>query len=84
MTGRPAADGARNPLASIHHDGSPRYVRPVGGTNLDRLRVGDELRLLVRAGLDAPVDRVFVRTAPDGEQVLAELAEAAPGPACRW
>ncbi len=77
-------DGARDPLASVHHDGSPRYVRPVGATDLDRLRVGDEVRLRVRVGLDAPVDRVFVRTAPDGEQVLDELTEAAPDRACRW
>ena len=38
----------------------------------------------MRAGLDAPVDRVFVRTAPDGEERFDELTEAPPGPACRW
>ena len=27
---------------------------------------------------------IFLRTAPDGEQVLDELVEVAPGPACRW
>jgi alpha-glucosidase len=84
LTGRPAADRAGHPLASVHHDGSTRYVVPVGETDLDRLRLGDLVRLRVRVGRDAPVDRVFVRTAPDGEQVLDELAEAAPGPACRW
>ena len=31
-----------------------------------------------------PVDRVFLRTAPDGEQALEALVEVAPGPACRW
>jgi alpha-glucosidase len=30
------------------------------------------------------VDRVFVRTAPDGEERFDELTEAQPGPACRW
>ena len=59
-------------------------MQPVGGTDPDRLRHGDEVRLRVRAAPGAPVDRVFLRTAPDGEQVLTELAEAAPGPACRW
>jgi alpha-glucosidase len=59
-------------------------VQPVGATDLDRLRTGDLVRLLVRAGLDAPVDRLFVRTAPDGEQELAELTEMPSGRACRW
>ena len=58
------ADTPRTLLASVHHDGSIRYVQPVGDTDPDRLRYGDEVRLRVRAGLDAPVDRVFLRTAP--------------------
>ncbi len=78
------ADTPGNLLASVHHDGSIRYVQPVGDTDPDRLRLGDEVRLRVRTGLDAPVDRVFLRTAPDGEQVLDRLVEVDPGPACRW
>jgi alpha-glucosidase len=38
----------------------------------------------VRTGLDAPIDRIFVRTSPDGEQAFDELAEVAAGRACRW
>jgi alpha-glucosidase len=56
---------------------------PAGG-DPGRLRIGDEVRIRVRAGLDAPVDRVFVRTAPDGEERFDELAENPAGPACRW
>ena len=52
---------------------------PVGDTDPDRLRIGDEVRLRVRAGLDAPVDRVFLRTAPDGEQVLRRAGRGRAG-----
>lgn len=74
----------RRSLASIHHDGSSRYVVPVDGAEGDRLRIGDRVRLLVRAGRDAPVERIVVRTTPDGEQVFEELREIEPGPAARW
>ena len=50
----------------------------------DRLRIGDEVRLRVRAGFDEPIDRIFLRTTPDGEQAFTELRETAPGSACRW
>ena len=79
-----ARPAAIDPLASVHHDGSDRYVRPLGGVDPDRLRVGDRLRIRVRAGFDAPVERVVLRTTPDGEQVFEEMSEVEPGPACRW
>jgi alpha-glucosidase len=59
-------------------------VAVVGGASPGRLRLGDEVRLRVRAASNAPVERLVVRTTPDGEEHLAELAEATPGPACRW
>jgi alpha-glucosidase len=71
-------------FASVHHDGSPRYVVPSGGGAPDRLRIGDEIRLRVRSGLDRQVDRLFLRSNPDGEQAFAELREVEPGPASRW
>jgi alpha-glucosidase len=77
-------DRAAHRLASVHHDGSCRYVVPLGDAGQDRLRIGDEVRLRLRAGLDAPVERVFLRTTPDGEQVFTELRMAQPGPASRW
>jgi alpha-glucosidase len=72
------------PLGSIHHDGSPRYVIPLGHADPDHLRIGDEVRLRVRAGLDVPIDRIFVRTTPDGEQAFDELRETVAGPAAAW
>jgi alpha-glucosidase len=71
-------------LASLHHDGSDRYVRPGPGVDIDRLRIGDRVRLRVRAGLDAPVERIHLRTTPDGEQVFSEMVEVASDAACRW
>jgi alpha-glucosidase len=41
-----------------------------------------EIRL--RAGLDAPLERVLLRTFPDGEQKFTELERMEDGPACQW
>ena len=38
----------------------------------------------MRAGFDVAIDRIYLRTTPDGEQSFTELVEVAPGPACRW
>jgi alpha-glucosidase len=79
----PPPAGLPASLGSLHHDGSARYVVAVTGTP-DRPRIGDEVRLRVRAGLDAPIERIHLRTTPDGEQTFSELCETAPGPGCRW
>ncbi len=73
-----------NELASIHHDGSARYVTPLDGADIDRLRIGDRVRLRVRAAIEAPVERLFLRTVPDGEQLLEELVEISADSATRW
>lgn len=78
------AGGPPSDLASVHHDGSERYVVPTSEARPDRLRIGDEVRLRVRTGPDAPIERIFLRTTPDGEQAFDELHERGPGPACRW
>jgi alpha-glucosidase len=70
--------------SSVHHDGSARYVVALDGSDPDRLRIGDRVRLRVRAGLDVPIERIHLRTTPDGEQHFEELHEVAPGPVCRW
>jgi hypothetical protein len=70
-------------LRSLHHDGSDRYVQPGPGVDPHRLRIGDRVRLRVRAAPDAPIERLFLRWTPDGEQVFREMSEAEPGPACR-
>jgi alpha-glucosidase len=69
--------------ASIHHDGSSRYVHLLNGGADPSL--GDEVTLRLRAGLDVPLERLVLRTCPDGEQHLTEMQpEPTPGPACRW
>lgn len=64
---------------SIHHDGSPLYVRRssagVGATATVRLRVA----------ADAPVEAVFLRSCPDGEQAIAPMHKAeTAGISCWW
>ncbi len=75
-----------NYLVSIHHDGSPRYVRPAARREL---RLGDDVTIRLRAALDAPIERILLRTCPDGEQFFTEMqpadaARAGVPPACRW
>lgn len=67
-------------VGGVHHDGSRRYVRSVSGRELD---FGEEVVVRLRTGLDAPVERVLLRTCPDGEQAFVEMRSEA-GAACRW
>jgi alpha-glucosidase len=65
---------------SVHHDGSPCYVLSDGP-----LSPGSRVRLRVRTGLDAPVEGMYVRTSPDGEQHMGPLRLIAKdGAACWW
>ena len=70
-------------LSSIHHDGSSRYVRTHDNK---ALHIGDEVTLRLRTGVDAPVERLLLRSCPDGEQHFAEMEPLVnPGnPVCRW
>ncbi len=68
---------------SIHHDGSPRYVRCGAGGDADP-RLGDEVTLRLRAAPDAPIQRILLRTCPDGEGQFVEMQPERDGPACRW
>lgn len=65
---------------SVHHDGSGRYVKTVSGRELD---FGEDVVVRLRVGVDAPVERVLLRTCPDGEQAFVEMRPE-PGAACRW
>jgi alpha-glucosidase len=67
-------------LDSIHHDGSGRYVKLGNG---GEPRLGDTALIRLRAGLDSPVERVFIRTSPDGEQQFTEMSRK-PDRACHW
>ena len=58
--------------------------KPIGDADPGHWRIGDEVRLRVRVGLDDAIERLFVRTCPDGEQSFQEMTEVAAGPACRW
>lgn len=65
-------------LHSIHHDGSPQYVTYTH----DKM-----VTFRLRVDADAPVERVFLRTNPDGEQRLQQMhaiESNADGSACRW
>ncbi len=65
-------------LLSIHHDGSPNYLsNPVPAP-------GERVRVRLRAGLEAPLRRVFLRTEPDGEQAFTLMVEGAVAPPARW
>lgn len=68
-------------LKSIHHDGSPRYVCL---NHPGELRYGDEVTIRVRTGFDAPVERLLLRTCPDGEQQFVEMQPAQETDVCRW
>jgi alpha-glucosidase len=65
-------------LASIHHDGSPAYVRASGP------RLGDHAVIRIRADVDALIEAVFLRTCPDGEQSLTPMAPVEADTVCRW
>ena len=42
----------------IHHDGSSRYVKTLDGA----IRIGGRVQIRLRAGLNLPVERVFLYT----------------------
>ena len=70
-------------LHSIHHDGSRRYVRRASDGGVD-FRLGDEVVLRLRAWPGAPIERVLLRTFPDGEQAFADMHVESADMVCRW
>ncbi len=65
-------------LDSIHHDGSGRYVSP------QAIRLNDEVTIRLRAHPSAPIQRVLLRTCPDGEQHFAEMQPRDVHATLRW
>ncbi len=66
-------------LQFVHHDGSAAFV------SNPHPHLGDTVQIRLRAGADAPVRRVFVRTAPDGEQAFVRMEpDGVTGPARWW
>ena len=60
-------------LDSIHHDGSSRYVTAPAGR---ALRLGDDVTLRLRMDRGAQVERILLRSCPDGEQLFTEMHPA--------
>jgi alpha-glucosidase len=67
-----------NLLPSIHHDGSRRCVEP------QTLRLNEVVTIRLRAHPQAPIERVLLRTCPDGEQTFAEMQPREVDAVCRW
>jgi alpha-glucosidase len=65
-------------LASIHHDGSEKYVSTLTP------HIGQTVGLRLRMAYDAPVQRVILRTYPDGEQMLSEMRRVSIEPPAQW
>ncbi len=63
---------------SVHHDGSARYVsNPYPA-------FGEAVTVKLRTAADAPIQAVYLRTEPDGEQHFAEMSPQAPQHGLRW
>lgn len=65
-------------LASIHHDGSDQYVSTATP------QLGETVNLRLRIALDAPIQRVILRSFPDGEQMLTEMRRTVTEPPSQW
>jgi len=62
----------------VHHDGSARYVsNPLPA-------LGETLELHLRVPNDAPIQAVFVRTIPDGEQAFIPMQLEGKDPRAAW
>ncbi len=65
-------------LDSIHHDGSSRYVSP------QAFHLNDEVTIRLRSHPHAPIQRILLRTCPDGEQHFAEMRPRDVHGTLRW
>ena len=65
-------------LRSLHHDGSARYV------SAPTPRLGQSVRLRLRVAPDAPVEQIYLRTYPDGEQTFTPMEKAERELAAQW
>src|SRR5579863_8815897 len=65
-------------MKSVHHDGSPYYMTGKA------LQIGSTLTLRLRADVEAPIERVFLRTTPDGGQHMQVMRPAQVEKVARW
>jgi alpha-glucosidase len=75
---------AAGDVLRAHHDGSGRYVRPMGSVGTSGLRIGDGVAVRLRTSAGSAVERVLVRTVPDGEQAFTEMHRVGEGAAWIW
>lgn len=61
-------------LDTLHHDGSPLFVT----------RTGPRASIRVRASASAPIDALFIRTCPDGEQTFTPLERLKDASGVQW
>lgn len=55
--------------AGLHHDGSALYV------SNPTPRLGERVRITLRTPQNAPIERIFLRTVPDGENHMERMHE---------
>lgn len=60
---------------SVHHDSSPYYLKETANGS-------KTLRL--RTGVNAPIETIFIRTAPDGEQKMTPMSRVGSDDICQW
>lgn len=65
-------------LNTIFHAGAPPYV------SATYPQLGDTVTLRLRSGLNAPLQNVYLRTFPDGEQALTPLHKGAADSTSQW
>ena len=65
-------------LLSVHHDGSEKYV------SNPYPRLGEHVLLRLRTSPQAPLEQVYLRIAPDGEQAFLMMQPGPLEPAARW
>ncbi len=63
---------------SVHHDGSPRYVVA------KKHSLGASVTIRLRTGLEAPIERIFMRTSPDGEQHMTPMRQVSSDSVSNW
>ncbi|MBI4852260.1 MAG: maltodextrin glucosidase [Acidobacteria bacterium] len=61
-----------NWINSLHHDSSPLYVK------LEHDELNTKVSILLRADIKAPIEKIFLRTCPDGEQSLSPMQRVNP------
>lgn len=61
-----------NWIDSLHHDSSPLYIK------LEHNQLNTKVNIRLRVDIKAPIEKVFLRTCPDGEQSLNAMHKVNP------